>query len=377
MRILAVTPWVPSRRRPRSLGLLSMLGETHEVKLVAACWNVEDHQDLASLPFDTVGVDMRRTFAASRAALSLFTGRALQQGYLDSPAMRQQILTCAAEWRPDALYLNTLRTAQWSDTVACPKKFIDLDEFRSNYYQQVAAQTRMPVWRAVSALEAKRMRIEEQRILERFDRVLVSSPTELNGDYRNLSLVRSPHALPARTGPVAARAPGRVVFVGRMSYAANVRAISWFVRKVWPAVVRSFPTATLDIVGDQPSRRVRNLASTSVRVLGRVQDVSDFYSSAEVSVVPVDNATGVQMKLIEALSYATPTVATPLVARQAGVAHMNQVLVASTADQWSAAVVQLLRDADLRAALAGAGLLWSTEKYSSSAIQQDLLSLID
>lgn len=374
MRILAVTPWVPSLRRPRSFGLLKMASEKHDLFLVAGYWNDDERNDLEQLPFPVCGVRMRRLPAILRAGVALGSTKPLQQAYLNGKSIRQAISRAEHEFRPDLLYFNTLRSAQWRSAVVTTKKIIDLDEFRSAYFDQVSQQHSSLVWRSISALEARRMRREETEICNIFDRVLVSSPTDAVHPFSNIDLVRSPDALAAGALTPRTDQGSGVVFIGRMSYAANVDAIDSFARLSWPTIKARCPESKLSIVGDAPGRRVTDLASESVRIVGRVPDVTPYYRAARVSIVPVTAATGVQMKLIESLRLGVPTVVTPLVAKQAGVTGGREVLVASSVDEWTDAVSLILRDDTVAAQLGSAGAAWAASAYSSHSIRNDLLT---
>lgn len=372
MKILAATPWVPSERRPRSLGLLAELAARHDLRLVSAVWSAEDDRDLAKLPYPTAGVRFRRGTAIARAAIALASRNPLQQAYLSDPRMATALRDTATQWRPDVLYLNTLRSAQWRHLGLSPEQVIDLDEFRSEYYRMQSVQSANPVKKIVYGMEAKRMRAEEGRIVSAFSRVIVSSPRDL-GQAENVDLVRSPHALEAAPAPQADSRQPTIVFVGRMSYSANADAVKWFVSEVMPLILKREPTAKFDIVGDAPPSSVTALKSPSVRVLGRVPSVAEHYAAATVSVVPVTAATGIQMKLIEALTLGTPTVTTPLVARQADVAPGKEVSVATAPQEWADRVIELFESDTLRAQRSEAGRAWAHENHSREAISEAFL----
>lgn len=382
-KLLALTPWVPSERRPRSLGLLEILAETHDVHLLSATWNEEDISDLAALPYPTTGIRFRKGASILRALISLFGRTPLQQGYLSSRKFRRALQLHLREGPPSVVYFNTLRSAHWRRHFDLSKfqSVIDLDEFRSGYYEQVASGKGKRAWRSVAKLEAARMRREEARILESFDRVLVSSPLDMR-DVGHLHLVRSPHALPAASGEarierLAANPNPRICFVGRMSYAANVQAITWFVEAVLPLLREKVPRIVLDIVGDAPTPAVLRLRAPGINVTGRVPSVREYYERSALSIVPVTAATGVQMKLIESLSLGVPTVTTPLVAQQAGVQHGVQVLTASSIPEWIEAAVSILEDSEKMALLSQEGYNWAHSNYSVEKIAISLREAID
>src|SRR5690606_24436539 len=102
-----------------------------------------------------------------------------------------------------------------------------------------------------------------------------------------------------------------VVFTGAMDYWANVDAVQWFVREIWPSVRAEAPQARFFIVGSNPAPAVRELEShEGVHVTGRVPDVRPYLAHADVAVAPLRIARGTQNKVLEALAMARPVVCT-------------------------------------------------------------------
>ncbi|MGB3764251.1 MAG: glycosyltransferase family 4 protein, partial [Ornithinimicrobium sp.] len=207
-----------------------------------------------------------------------------------------------------------------------------------------------------------------------FDRVIVSSPSDLH--HPSTSLVRSPHVMPDRVPQRPAEPDLDIVFVGRMSYRANVEAIEFFARNVLPLIHRSRPDVRLHVVGADPTRQVRRLANDGIVVHGRVESVVDFYRRARVSIVPVQAATGVQMKLIESLYMGVPTVCTPVTASQAGIEPGTHCLTATDPRQWSSAVLDLLSAGPEAGQMARAGAAWASSAYRRDTIESDLLGVV-
>ena len=94
-----------------------------------------------------------------------------------------------------------------------------------------------------------------------------------------------------------------IVFTGAMDYWANIDAVTWFSREVFPAVRESVNTARFVIVGARPSDEVRSLASIpGISVTGAVKDIRPYLSHARVAVAPMRVARGVQNKVLEAMA---------------------------------------------------------------------------
>jgi sugar transferase (PEP-CTERM/EpsH1 system associated) len=103
-----------------------------------------------------------------------------------------------------------------------------------------------------------------------------------------------------------------LVFTGTMDYWANVDAVCWFARHVFPTVRNRVPPARFYIVGARPAKTVQNLArQEGVHVTGSVVDVRPYLAHARAVVAPLRVARGVQNKVLEAMAMAKPVIATP------------------------------------------------------------------
>lgn len=119
-----------------------------------------------------------------------------------------------------------------------------------------------------------------------------------------------------------------IVFTGAMDYRANVDAVVWFGREIFPAVRREHPRAEFWIVGANPTARVRRLArQQGIRVTGTVDDVRAYIAHAACVVAPLRIARGVQNKVLEAMALAKAVVISPAALEGLHAVHGRDVLV--------------------------------------------------
>lgn len=375
MKILFVAPWVPTTRRPRSMGILKALSRHHDVTVLASAWSHGEALEAEYIPANRVEiVTESKSSALLRVAMALVKGGSMQQAYANSGRMRRRLRECFDEVQPDIVFFNVIRSGLLVDVVpSSTPSLIDFDEFRSEYYKQVSHESSIFIRRLIGKLEWPRMHRAETRALRKFSAVLISSPNELRDGISNIHVVRSPHVLgiPAENAHAVrsdVRDRNRILFAGRMSYAANQEAVEWFVSSVMPAIIRSFPSVVLDIVGENPPPSIRALAGEHVRVHGSVPSMLPYYIEATVAVVPVRMATGVQMKLIESLASRTPVIVSPRVAALGGVSNNRECLVADTPDEWAEAVGRIFEDKGLVESLGERGYRWFDEKHGDLAV---------
>jgi glycosyltransferase involved in cell wall biosynthesis len=86
----------------------------------------------------------------------------------------------------------------------------------------------------------------------------------------------------------------------------------------------------------------------------------------------VFRGTGIQMKLVQALSAGVATVATSMAAARAGVRDGVHVRTADDAPGWIAATRALLTDRQAAARLAEAGRWWAVANHGSAAVGRQL-----
>jgi polysaccharide biosynthesis protein PslH len=371
MKILFVAPWIPSPMRPRSLAFLRMLADEHDVGFLGLVRHADEARLAEALPV------RRRTLVANpragsmvRSLAALATGRPLQQGYASPRSLRRAFDEILDRWQPDAVHLNVFRTVHLVEAAGTTPVIVDLDEFRSEYYQQLAGHGPNLAYRALGRLEAPRMGAREDALVAAGVPLMVSAPLLAGQPQPNTYVVRSPCDFAMRT-PSEPPTP-TVLFVGRLTYEANVAGLRWFVRRCWPEIRRAVPDARLKIVGSDPPRAVRSMADHGIVVLPNVADVEPHYTTASVAIAPIFRGTGVQMKLIQSLMAGVPTVTTASVADRAGVRDGVHVRVAADPAAWIEAVTSLLGPGSPGRGLAVAGRDWAVAHHSPAAVRAQL-----
>ena len=138
-----------------------------------------------------------------------------------------------------------------------------------------------------------------------------------------------------------------LMFPGVMDYHANVEAVLWFCDKVLPLVLVELPDLRFDIVGNSPTKQVRALAKEKhIRVTGFVEDIRPYYEGADLCVIPLKIARGMQNKVLEAMAMARPVVATGAALEGIDAAHGVLVRQADDPKTFAREILDLIRNAD-------------------------------
>jgi polysaccharide biosynthesis protein PslH len=180
----------------------------------------------------------------------------------------------------------------------------------------------------------------------------------------------------AREGQAAeAERRSAIIFVGSMDYHANIDAVLWFGREVWPGLRAQNRGFTFTVVGRNPTAGIKALTLEGISVTGTVADVRPHYAGALATVVPIRVAGGTRLKILESMAAGIPVVSTRIGAEGLDVEDRRQILLADTAQDFLAAIEHLASTPGLWRSLSTAGRALVRANYDWAAVGETLYSL--
>jgi len=151
-------------------------------------------------------------------------------------------------------------------------------------------------------------------------------------------------------------ASGSMVFTGSMDWMPNEDGIGWFVNAILPRIRAELPSATLTIVGRNPTAKVKALhqPGAGVTVTGSVPDVRPYLASHQLFIVPLRVGGGTRLKIYEGMTMGLPTVSTTIGAEGLPVVDGEHLVLADDPASFAAACLALLNDPARSAAIGDA-----------------------
>jgi len=167
-----------------------------------------------------------------------------------------------------------------------------------------------------------------------------------------------------------------MLFIGNFWHQPNEDAMIYFCNEIFPKIKAEVPQAIIKIVGNAPTKAVKELASDSIQVIGWVPDTKPYLEKCCVSVVPLRYGAGLKGKVGEAMSAGMPVVTTSIGVQGMDIINGKHLLVSDKPEGFAEYVINILKDNDLRESISINGKEYLKAKYSTDVIKNQLLAVM-
>jgi glycosyltransferase involved in cell wall biosynthesis len=244
-----------------------------------------------------------------RQARSLASARSWEYGRYQTRAMLEALERLAAQQQPDIIHFDDLGVAQHGP-VAGPLNVYSAHNVEHRFLEGTARSSR-GLRRRFAQIEQRKVEPLERNAWQAMSLCLACSEVDAAmmraGGAR--VLVCPNGADPVEPLPSPRRKPEqplRLLFIGAVNYRPNQLGLEWFIQNVLPRL-RDRVAVAVEVVGSPPRKLP---GAREVTLHGRVPSVHPFYQRAHAVIVPVLYGSGTRLKVIEAMAYRRPVVAT-------------------------------------------------------------------
>ena len=295
---------------------------------------------------------------------AFFKGLPMQCGYFYNRKAAKKIDALIAKHKPDMLFGQLLRVAEYIRHKDLPKAIDYQDIF--SYGMKRRADIASFVTRPIYNMEYRRLCRYEAAIFEDFDvKTIISEPDrDLFPHERRDEILVIPNGVDHDYfKPQVQEKKYDLVFTGNMSYPPNVNAVEYLAEEILPIVWKTLPEVKMYIAGATPDPKVKKVASDHIIVSGWLDDIRDAYAQSRVFIAPMRIGTGLQNKLLEAMSMRLPAITSPLANASLSAKPDEEILVGSNAEEMAQHIITLLTDKDKADRLALAGYNFTNRVY--------------
>jgi len=296
--------------------------------------------------------------------LGLFSSLPFQVSYFYNKHAQKKIDEIIESNKPDLIYSHLIRTSEYVKNASAPKILDYMDAFSIGIQRRINKQYFFLRW--IYKMEYLRLKKYESDIYEYFDEhsiITASDREHIQHPLRN-DIQIIPNGIDTdffkRTR---VEKKYDILFTGNMNYPPNVEAAVYLAKKVVPLLKNEFQEVKLLIAGANPHPQVKSLANENVIISGWVDDIRTCYNESKVFVAPMQIGTGLQNKLLEAMSMQLPCITSELANASLNAEVNTEVLIGKTPEDYANHIKNLLKDELKSSTLANKGYEFVINRY--------------
>lgn len=164
-------------------------------------------------------------------------------------------------------------------------------------------------------------------------------------------------------------------FVGGFSHKPNQDAVLFLYHDIMPLVWKKNKHIKVTIVGSYPTKDMLDLNSDRFKVLGYVEDISEYFNTSRVFVAPLRYGAGVKGKIGQSLEYGLPLVTTPIGAEGFDFKAQADHVIDTTAQGLANKILKLYQDETVWKEVSEASKE-VLEPFSISHIEEQVLKVL-
>jgi sugar transferase (PEP-CTERM/EpsH1 system associated) len=374
MRIFVLLPRVPypleKGDKLRAFNQIKELSKTNEIILCALnpVAGLDKQQAFAALqPYcrSINFIDLPWFGMIWNIILAFFGNRPLQVGYFYNRKAAKKVRKLILEYKPDHIYCQLVRTAEYVKKEPHKKTIDYQDVFSYGVKRRISRSS--PLMRPFLRLEYKRLLKYEYQVFDEFNnKTIISIPDRdliPHPDKEKIAVI--PNGVDHDFfKPRKSEKKYDLVFTGNMAYPPNVDAAGFLVNEIMPVVWKKRPETRVMVAGASPDKKVIALKDKNVTVTGWLDDIRDAYASARIFIAPMRIGTGLQNKLLEAMSMRIPSITTTLADDALQARDGEEILIGNNAKELAERILSLLEDDGLNERIAANGHRFVMENYS-------------
>ena len=373
MKIFVLLPRIPypleKGDKLRAYNQIKQLSKNNEIVLCALNDNpkVDEQQAFQALqPYcSSINfIKLSKPRILSGLTMAFFKGLPMQCGYFYNGKAARKVDELIAKHQPDMLFGQLVRVAEYIRQKDIPKAIDYQDVF--SYGMKRRRDIANFLTRPVFNMEYKRLCRYEATVFDAFDvKTIISEPDrDLIPHPKKDEILIIPNGVDHEFfKPQQQEKKYDIVFTGNMSYAPNVNAVDYLSNEILPIVWKQIPEAKMYIAGATPDPKVKKAASDHIIVSGWLDDIRDAYAQSRVFIAPMRIGTGLQNKLLEAMSMGLPAITSPLANASLGAKPNEEILVGNNAEELAQHIITLLTDQEKASQIAQAGFDFTNRVY--------------
>lgn len=316
----------------------------------------------------------RRLLNLTRA---FFNNKPFQVNYFYTYSFQNKINKLIEEKKPDHIFCQLIRTALYmKDQHHIPSTLDYMDALSKGIERRIPIA---PFWmKPILNIEYTRLKNFENLAYEFFNHHTIISSVDRNDIFheKNQTIQVVQNGIDtAYYNSKDVEIKYDLVFIGNLSYPPNMHAATFIAHEILPSILTEFPEIKILIAGSNPTSKVLKLQNQHIDVKGWFNDIRDAYCSGKIFFAPMAIGTGLQNKLLEAMSLGIPCITSAHANRSLHALHMQNIFIGNDVKDYINHITELLKNKDLRHQIGKEGRLFVEKNYNWNRANEKLYSI--
>lgn len=361
MRLIVLTSRFPypldkgdKLRAFHQLKSLSKNNEIHLISLSDTLVESNHEQELKKYCKSVHVFKLKKWKILLNLAMGLFSNKPFQVKYFYQAAIHKKITRLIKAIDPDHIYCQLIRCVPYVQHEHHYSKTLDyMDAFSKGIERRINSASWM---KPIFKIEAQRLVKYENLAFEYFDNHCIISEHdrsyifhEKKNQIKIISNGIDSHYFSSKE----VKKKYDLVFIGNLSYAPNIDTSLYIAQELLPLLKEKFPLIKVLICGADPSYQLKKLANDNIEIIGWTPDIRNAYLAGKIFLAPLRIGTGLQNKLLEAMSLGLPCITSPLANQALKAKDGEQILVANSLEQYIQQIDLLLSNQQIRESIGG------------------------
>ena len=309
---------------------------------------------------------------------TLINNRPFQVNYFYHHKIQKKINSNISVIKPDHIFCQLVRTALYvKDEHSIPKTLDYMDALSKGLERRIKISK---FWqKPFVKMEWQRMKRFENLAFEFFNNHIIISSSDRNeiAHINNKNIEIIPNGIDANYyQKIITDKIYDLIFIGNLSYVPNIEAAKFISKKIFPLLQEKVPNIKILISGSNPSKKVLRLSNENIKVTGWVDDIRETYCSGKVFFAPMSLGSGLQNKLLEAMSLGIPCITSNLCNESLGATHMKNIIIGNSIEQYISQILNILNKPELISEIGKNGREFVNKKFSWESSNKILMEIL-
>lgn len=388
--ILFLTPRYPypmiGGDRLKSFSLLKHLSSYHDVTLVTfyqgkSDYPPEEHiEEVKKHGIDLHIIPLNPIKAGFRILFKYLFKYPLEIGYYYQSEFSNRVNQLVEKKKFDLSIAFFMRTAEYIKDKKF-KKILMSEDCRRLYQKRSFEKSTNSIQKAVRWWEHRMLQKYEPELLDHFDVTTLVTNEDINAMKEknpdaHYALLSNGVDIDIYIPKSYTKKENFLLFTGKLDLWANYLMINTIVKEILPKVRKKLPETKLKIVGANPSKAILNFQNEYIEVHRNVPSLVPYLQQAAVFIHPHQGGSGIQNKLLEAMSCGTPVVTSQTGIQGIEATHGKDIMIGKNSNEMVEHIIKLMTDRDFSAMIGKNARQLMVDTHSWQSIFDDMDELI-